>query len=187
MDLLHSVPRFPTALAGFDLRTLPLLRTDVLVIGGGVAGASAALHAADAGAQVLLLVKDGFDATNTAWAQGGIATPQLPGDSEALHVADTLRVGAGIAMQSVVVQVVAGAHEAIRWLQSIGASFDRDGDRLALSREGGHSMSRVVHSNGDATGAEIQRALTLALARHPRITIRSGAFVRDLIVHEGHC
>src|SRR5262249_59673192 len=117
MDLPHSVPRFPPALAGFDLRTLPLLRTDVLVIGGGVAGASAALHAADAGAEVLLLHKDGFDSSNTAWAQGGIAAVQLPQDSEALHAADTLRTGAGLAQPDVVRAVVGGARAAVQGLR----------------------------------------------------------------------
>jgi L-aspartate oxidase len=187
MDLPHSVPRFPPALAGFDLRTLPLLRTDVLVIGGGVAGASAALHAADAGAEVLLLHKDGFDSSNTAWAQGGIAAVQLPQDSEALHAADTLRTGAGLAQPDVVRAVVGGARAAVQWLEQLGARFDYDGGRFALSREGGHSVHRVVHCHGDGTGAEIQRVLAVAIAGHPRIAMRSGAFVRDLVVHDGRC
>ncbi|MGB3965664.1 MAG: FAD-dependent oxidoreductase, partial [Planctomycetota bacterium] len=71
MNAPHGTPAFPVRLAPFDLRSTPLLRTDVLVIGGGIAGACAALHAADAGAQVLVLAKDELDVTNTAWAQGG--------------------------------------------------------------------------------------------------------------------
>ncbi|MFN9275622.1 MAG: FAD-dependent oxidoreductase, partial [Planctomycetota bacterium] len=73
MPSKNATPRFPTLLAPFDLRRTPVLRTDVLVVGCGIAGACAALHAADAGAEVLLLAKDAVDVTNTSWAQGGIA------------------------------------------------------------------------------------------------------------------
>ncbi|MGE3352257.1 MAG: L-aspartate oxidase [Planctomycetota bacterium] len=190
MNPQQQSPRFPRHLAGFDLRAMPVLRTDVLVIGGGIAGGSAALHAADAGAEVLLLTKTAFGDTNTAWAQGGIAAAQRADDSLELHVADTLRVGAGLSDRGVVTGVVESAREALSWLQQLGAEFDRD-DRdagaLALSREGGHSVHRVVHANGDGTGAEIQRALAAAIERHPRVTLRSPVFVRDLIVRDGRC
>ncbi len=190
MHAPHPVPLFPPRLAAFDLRHTPLLRTDVLVIGSGIAGACAALHAADAGAEVLLLAKGDLLDTNTAWAQGGIAVVKLPEDSLASHVADTLRVGAGIATPSVVKQVVHAANEAVAWLEQLGTRFDRStgpGHDLELSREGGHSHARVVHANGDASGQEIQRALAAALASHPRITVRTQVFVRDLIVAEGRC
>ncbi|MBL8738444.1 MAG: L-aspartate oxidase [Planctomycetes bacterium] len=191
MHLTQASPSFPARLAPFALRTTPLLRTDVLVIGSGIAGACTALHAADAGAHVLLLAKSALDDTNTAWAQGGIAVAQLPEDSEAMHVADTLRVGAGVADPAVVRNVVANAREAVRWLEALGTRFDRDQDdpdgALELSREGGHSHARVVHSHGDATGHEIQRALASALQHHPRITVREHAFVRDLVLADGRC
>ena len=191
MQSPHAALRVPQRLASFDLRTTPLLRTDVLVIGCGIAGASAALHAADAGAEVLLLAKDDLFDTNTAWAQGGIAAVRLAEDSLATHIADTLKVGAGVASTAVVREVVESANQAIGWLERLGARFDRsggapDGD-LLVSREGGHSFARVVHSNGDATGHEIQRALLEAIHAHPRITVRSGMFVRDLLVHDGRC
>ena len=89
MHSSHAVPHFPHRLAPFDLRTTPLLRTDVLVIGSGIGGACAALHAADAGAEVLLLAKDDLVDTNTAWAQGGIAVVTLAEDS--LAALDRLR------------------------------------------------------------------------------------------------
>ena len=191
MQAPHAIPQFPRLLAPFDLRTTPLLRTDVLVLGSGIAGACAALHAADAGAQVLLLAKDEIVDTNTAWAQGGIAVVKLPEDSSSSHVADTLRVGAGIATPHVVREVVNAAGAAVDWLQRIGAHFDHHrGDpngALELSREGGHSHARVVHSNGDATGQEIQRALAAALHSHPRITVKPHVFVRDLVLVEGRC
>ncbi len=191
MQAPYATPHMPSRLAPFDLRTTPLLRTDVLVIGGGIAGACSALHAADAGAQVLVLTKDDLTDTNTAWAQGGIAVVQLPEDSLDSHIADTLLVGAGIADPAVVRAVVQSAGEAVHWLEQLGTRFDRHqkdpGAPLALSREGGHSHARVVHSHGDATGREIQRALAAALAAHPRITVRSHVFVRDLVLADGRC
>jgi L-aspartate oxidase len=190
MHASHAVPHFPHRLAPFDLRTTPLLRTDVLVIGSGIAGACAALHAASAGAEVLLLAKDDLIDTNTAWAQGGIAVVTLAEDSLAVHIADTLRVGAGVASPEVVQEVVESAAAAVEWLQRLGTRFDsrnRPADGLEVSREGGHSHARVVHANGDATGQEIQRALIAALHAHARITVRSRVFVRDLVLQDGLC
>jgi L-aspartate oxidase len=190
MHAPNPVPAFPERLGALDLRTTPLLRTDVLVVGAGIAGAAAALAAAEAGAEVLLLAKGDLLDTNTAWAQGGIAAVQLPADSLAVHIADTLRVGAGLADRNVVELVIGGAGHAVAWLEHLGARFDRsqapEGE-LLLSREGGHSHARVVRANGDATGREIQRALAAALASHPRITVRTQTFVRDLVVAEGRC
>ncbi|MBL8734243.1 MAG: L-aspartate oxidase [Planctomycetes bacterium] len=191
MKAPNATPRFPPRLAPFDLRSTPLLRTDVLVIGGGIAGAAAAWHAAEAGAEVLLLTKDDIADSNTAWAQGGIAAVQLPEDSVETHIGDTLRVGAGVADTDVVREVVLGAPAAIAWLEQLGTRFDRSSDdpdgALELSREGGHSFARVVHSHGDATGREIQRAVAVALQLHPRITVRSHVFVRDLVLADGRC
>jgi len=191
MNAPHATPRFQGLLASFDLRTTALLRTDVLVIGSGIAGAAAALAAADEGAEVLLVTKGDLDETNTAWAQGGIAVVQLPEDSVESHVTDTLRVGAGIADEDIVRQIVAGGADALAWLEDLGTRFDRadggPGSALELSREGGHSHPRVVHSNGAATGREVQRALVHALREHPRVTVRPHVFVRDLVLREGRC
>ena len=189
-----ATPRFTGLLAPFDLRTTALLRTDVLVIGSGIAGAATALAAAAEGAEVLLVTKDDLDETNTAWAQGGIAVAQLPEDSIEQHIEDTLRVGAGVAEEDIVRSVIERGTDAITWLESLGTAFDRhdldSGEAhgtLQLSREGGHTHPRVAHSNGAATGREIQRALINALRAHPRITIRPHVFVRDLILRDGRC
>lgn len=194
MNQQDATPHFTGLLAPFDLRTTALLRTDVLIIGSGIAGAATALAAADEGAEVLLVTKDELDDTNTAWAQGGIAVVQLAEDSIEQHVQDTLRVGAGVAEEPVVRTVVENAKDAVAWLEKLGTTFDRDaaaiGDAhgtLQLSREGGHTHPRVVHANGAATGREIQRALIDALRSHPRITIRPHVFVRDLLLRDGRC
>ncbi|MFK7740556.1 MAG: L-aspartate oxidase [Planctomycetota bacterium] len=188
MNIRNATPHFSSLLAPFDLRSTALLRTDVLVIGGGIAGAAAALKAADDGAEVLLVTKDALDETNTSWAQGGIAAVHLAEDSVEQHVADTLSVGAGIAEEDVVRTVIESGRGAIDWLEQLGTTFDTDpSGSFQLSREGGHTHPRVVHSNGAATGREIQRALLEALHKHPRITLRPHVFVRDLILREGRC
>ena len=187
MDRTQATPRFPARLGALALRSTPLLRTDVLVVGGGVAGAATALHAAREGVEVLVLSKSALEETNTSWAQGGIAVSLLPGDSPDLHAKDTLAVGAGLADEAVVRAITGGAASALSWLESLGTVFDRACGQLALSREGAHSMARVVHANGDATGAEMQRALKTAMLATPNVTLRTNAFVRDLLVVDGTC
>ncbi len=183
-----DAPRFPERLGAFDARRTPVLRTDVLVIGAGIAGASAALSAADQGASVLCVSKTPFEDANTAWAMGGVAAVLEEIDSFELHVADTLRVGAGLSSRPVVESVIRGGPETVRWLEGLGANFDRNADgKLMLGREGGHSVHRVVHARGDATGQEIERTLAGALLAHPNILCKIGFFVRDLLVEDGRC
>ena len=184
----QSAARFPRCLGGFDGARTPVLRTDVLVIGAGVAGSTAALAAAELGVSVLLLSKVPVSDSNTAWAQGGMAAVLGEHDSVDLHVADTLRVGAGLTDRDVARRVISEGSDVIDDLIRIGAKFDAESTgRLELSREGGHSVSRVVHAHGDSTGAEIQRALASQVAKHPRIVFKVGAFTRDLVVSEGRC
>lgn len=180
--------RFPRMLGAFDARRIPVLETDVLVVGAGIAGGAAALRAAEAGASVLCVSKTDFAEANTAWAQGGVAAALRADDSAALHARDTLRVGAGLAESAVVAHVVEQAPSVVRWLEDLGAAFDRAPDgALALGREGGHSTFRVVHAHGDATGREIERVVAAALRAHPRIICKTGPFVRDLLVRDGRC
>lgn len=176
---------FERHLGGYDLRRTPVLRTDVLVIGAGIAGASAALAAAEQGASVLCLIKGPFNESNTAYARGGVAAVLTDTDSTDLHVADTLRVGAGLCDPDNVRSIVSGGAGAVEWLEQIGARFDLGANgKYLLGREGGHSVSRIVHANGDATGHEIQRAISQTLPNHPQIDVRSNAFVRDLLTDE---
>lgn len=179
-------PSAPSHLVGYDLRRRPHLEADVLVVGAGVAGLSAALAAAETGGEVLVLAKEDLGQSATAWAQGGVAAvldepERQPGDSVEAHLADTLAAGAGLCDQSMVRDILSGASEAIDFLRRRGCAFDLSGAAPALTREGGHSARRILHAHGDSTGAEVARSLAAAALVHPRITVVEGAFALDLV------
>ena len=184
-------PWAPPHLVGFDLRRRPHLEADVLVVGGGVAGLSAALAAADAGSEVLLLVKIDLGESNTIYAQGGVAAVLADGEREAsddveLHVHDTLLAGAGLCDEAVVRSILGDAEDSITFLRRHGCNFDLGGDgQPSLTREGGHSARRILHANGDSTGAEVGRSLASAVRHHPLITVVENAFVIDLLCEGG--
>ncbi|WP_433869604.1 L-aspartate oxidase [Saccharopolyspora sp. CA-218241] len=140
---------------------------DLVVVGTGVAGLTAALRGRELGLRVLVVSKDAAAAGNTGWAQGGIAVVR-PDERDATddlerHVEDTLTAGAGLCSPAAVRGVLADGPEAIARLRATGAVFDPGADgALARTREGGHSAFRVIHAGGDATGAEVQRALSAA-------------------------
>ncbi|RZQ59388.1 L-aspartate oxidase [Amycolatopsis suaedae] len=148
---------------------------DLVVVGSGVAGLTAALRATELGLRVLVVTKAGVADGNTRWAQGGVAVV-LPGehdegDSVDRHVADTLTAGAGLCDPAAVAEILAGGPAAVTGLRAAGARFDPGaGGLLARTREGGHSAFRVIHAGGDATGAEVQRAL-VATARDGRLPV----------------
>jgi L-aspartate oxidase len=153
--------------------------TDVLVLGSGVAGLTAARTAAEAGLTVTILTKGELAASATRYAQGGVAAALSPGDSPELHFSDTLSAGGGLCDPEAVRILVGEGPDRLRELIALGAAFDRAGDGgtgapLAMAREGGHSLARVVHAGGDATGHEVERALTVATADHPRVTVHEG-------------
>jgi len=142
-------------------------RADVVVVGSGVAGVTAALNAHEAlpGRNVLLVTKSLLDDGSTRWAQGGIAAALGPGDTPEQHSRDTLVAGAGLCDPDAVRTLVTEGPDAVRRLIGLGARFDADpAGVLALTREGGHLRRRIAHAGGDATGAEVSRALLLALA-----------------------
>jgi L-aspartate oxidase len=133
---------------------------DFLVLGGGVAGLTFALHAADHGS-VLVLTKRQRSEGSTQYAQGGIASVLAADDDFEHHVEDTLVAGAGICHRDAVEVTVREGPDGIRWLLSLGVEFDREGSGLHLTREGGHSHRRIAHAK-DTTGREIERALLAA-------------------------
>jgi L-aspartate oxidase len=141
--------------------------TDVIVVGSGVAGVTTvlAIRRALPGARILLVTKSLLDDGSTRWAQGGVAAALGPGDSPEAHLRDTLTAGAGLCDQRAVRALVTDGPAAVRRLIALGAEFDREpSGPLALTREGGHLRRRIAHAGGDATGAEISRALLAALA-----------------------
>jgi L-aspartate oxidase len=155
---------------------------DVVVVGSGIAGLTAALRARERG-RVLVVTKDVLAAGSTRWAQGGIAAALGPGDTPDQHLADTMTAGAGLCDEDAVRVLVDEGPAAVRELIGLGTRFDTadDGD-LALTREGGHRRDRIAHAGGDATGAEIQRALVSAVRAAPDIEVIEHALVLDLLL-----
>jgi len=145
------------------------IRTDVLVVGSGIAGLSFALKAANY-ANVLVATKKERVESNTNYAQGGIAAVFDPSDSPDLHISDTLVAGAGLCHQRSVEELVREGPERIRELVAWGVEFTRSKENFALGREAGHSRRRILHA-ADLTGHEIERALVAAVSEQPRIRV----------------
>ncbi|MBX6363821.1 MAG: L-aspartate oxidase [Gemmatimonadetes bacterium] len=154
--------------------------TDVLVIGSGIAGLSFALHLAGR-ARITVVTKKQRADSNTNYAQGGIAAVLGADDAPDLHIRDTLASGAGLCHPDAVELLVREGPARVRELVEWGARFSREGDRLALGREGGHSRRRVVHA-ADYTGREIERTLLDALARHPDVLLLEDHLALDLLL-----
>ncbi|GAB3381771.1 L-aspartate oxidase [Amycolatopsis echigonensis] len=144
------------------------------MIGSGVAGLSAALRARELGLHVLVVTKAAVADGNTRWAQGGVAVvldgERDEGDTVEKHTADTLTAGAGLCDEDAVRSIVSGGPAAVTELRHNGAVFDHGSGGLSRAREGGHSAFRVIHAGGDATGAEVERAL-VAQAGERRIPV----------------
>ncbi|MFJ3392977.1 L-aspartate oxidase [Leifsonia aquatica] len=155
----------------------------VVVVGSGIAGLVAALGASR-DHDVVLVTKGELSESNTRYAQGGIAAALFADDSTAAHVDDTLRAGAGLNVREAVEALCGDAPQRIRELIALGVAFDRDGDALARGLEAAHSSPRVLHAGGDATGAEIERAL-VATVRDSTVEIVEHAFLREVVVRDG--
>ena len=186
-DLLH-----PVAPGGRRRR-----RYDVVVIGAGIAGLAFTLRL-PADLRVALLTKGALGESNTRYAQGGLAAAVGLDDSPALHETDTLAAGAGLSDPETVRILVEEGPKAVDWLLAIGTQFDRDdpaaitvpgapGTGLLLGREAAHSRRRVLHAGGDATGAEIERALVDGVRARSGVDVFAGAFALDLVVEDGRC
>jgi L-aspartate oxidase len=155
---------------------------DVVVVGSGIAGLTVALTARARGLQVLLVTKALLESGSTRWAQGGIAAALGEGDTPDQHLHDTLVAGVGLCDEAAVRVLVTQGPGAVRRLIARGAGFDHDADGgLSLTREGGHLRNRVAHAGGDATGAEVSRALVAAVVGDPSIEVIEQALVLDLL------
>jgi len=154
---------------------------DVVVIGSGIAGLTAALRLYGQVGRILVVTKDVLNAGSTQWAQGGIAAALGPGDTPDQHEHDTLVAGAGACDREAVRILVNEGPDAVHELISWGAVFDQHDGVLSLTREGGHHRDRIAHAGGDATGAEIQRALIAAVERAPEIEVIQHALAVDLL------
>ncbi|TDB71272.1 L-aspartate oxidase, partial [Actinomadura sp. KC216] len=156
------------------------VETDVVVVGSGIAGLVAALRCRPHG-RVLLVTKALLDAGSTRWAQGGIAAALAPDDTPEEHFADTLVAGVGLCDEDAVRALVSEGPDAVRGLIELGTAFDlSNGGEIALTREGGHHRRRIAHAGGDATGAEISRALLAAL-KDSGVEVIEHALVLDLL------
>ena len=160
---------------------------DLLVLGSGIAGLSAAIHGAQRGWTVAVVTKGELATSATRYAQGGVAAALGEPDSTELHQTDTLVAGAGLCDVDAVHVLVTEGPRRVRELMGLGARFDERNGELALAIEGGHSLPRVVHAGGDATGAEIERALADAAHALANIDVRERCFSVDLIVESGRC
>jgi len=174
-------PSVPRQLVHLDAAHLPSVEVELLLVGGGVAGLSAAISAAES-CETLVLLKNGRNDSATCSAQGGMAAVLSQEDSIDRHIEDTCRVAAGLAHIDVVRTVISDGPGLVdRWL-SWGGQFDQDAaGHLALAIEGGHSLERVIHAQGDQTGREIQRLLVGKAASMPDLTVAEETFVLDLV------
>jgi L-aspartate oxidase len=178
------VPRY---LVPFHPKQLPHFFTDVLIIGGGLAGLRAA-NAVDPRLNVLVITKEAIAESNSNYAQGGIAGVLDPDDSFREHVVDTLVAGGSLCDERVVEMVVAEAPRHIHELMEWGTHFDEQKNgELQLGREGGHSHNRIVHALGDSTGKEVMRAVIAHTTQLPNVQIWENAFTLDLLTHDGAC
>ncbi|MGW8826620.1 L-aspartate oxidase [Paenibacillus lautus] len=176
----------PQYLIDFELNDLPVVETDVIVIGSGIAGLYTAIMAS-ATQNVLLITKKSLLESNTRYAQGGIAAVTAEDDSPAYHRQDTLLAGAGLCSSAAVDVLVNEGPVGVQELIRLGTTFDVENGELALTKEGAHSHRRILHANGDATGYEIVRALSIQVEMLHNIEVWDDHFVIDLITEQGEC
>lgn len=181
-----SVPRY---LTNFAPKKVSHRFADVLIVGGGLAGLRAALEIDDS-LTVIVITKDALRQSNSSYAQGGIAGVIAPDDKIEFHIRDTMDAGGNLCDLDTVRSVVSQGPQRISELIAMGTQFDRDAvddSELTLGREGGHSHNRIIHANGDATGAEIMRAVIAKVRTAANIHVIENAFTLDLLTSDNRC
>lgn len=173
-------------LVTFDTDNLKRLNTDILVIGSGVAGLIAGIESAKYG-KVLIITKDKLRECNTELAQGGIAAVLTKDDSYDNHLQNTLEVGNGLCNEEAVKILVKEGPLRVQELIDWGAKFDKKNGKLAVTQEGGHSIRRIIHAKGDATGAEVEHTLISKAYQQKNISILEDTFTIDLLCDENIC
>lgn len=168
-----SAPSAP--IAWWDHRT----DADIVIVGAGIAGLALALRLPTS-LRLLLVTKGALGESNTRYAQGGLAAAIGPDDDPELHLADTIDAGAGLCDEAAVRTLVERGPAAVDWLMAQGTHFDMEDQGLALGHEGAHSRHRVLHAGGDATGAEIERALVARIRARDNTTILQHTTAIDL-------
>lgn len=177
----------PRYLIDFNLSELTWVETDVMVIGAGIAGLFTSIRASES-QQVLIITKPkSLLESNTRYAQGGIAAVISDEDSPDYHKQDTLIAGAGMCDLDAVDVLVHEGPAGVKDLIRLGTQFDRENGELALTKEAAHSQRRILHAQGDATGAEIVRALSEQAKINPNVTVWDDHFVIDLVTFDGTC
>ena len=179
-------PPIPRYLVPFHPKRVPHVFTDVLIIGGGLAGLRAAM-AVDPKLSVIVVVKKAIRDSNSNFAQGGIAAVLDPADRVEDHVADTIEAGGSLCDRAIVEYVVGEAPQRVRELIQWGTRFDRAGEHIALGREGGHGRDRIAHALGDATGKEIMRVMIRRVEGSPNVEIWENTFTLDLLTVDDAC
>src|SRR5215831_13297338 len=162
----------------------PQTETDFVVIGAGIAGLRAAIELASTG-RVLVVTKQELTESNTQYAQGGIAVALSDEDEVGLHLQDTINAGDGLVNAAAAKVLVEEGPERIQELIEWGTQFDRDGTKLAFTREAAHSRNRILHAHGDSTGREMARALYHKAASLPNVTFQTFAATTELLMAEG--
>ena len=163
------------------------LETDFIVIGSGVAGLRASIGLAESGSRVTVLTKDKASESNTEYAQGGVAVVLSDDDNAELHEGDTLIAGAGLCDPLAVETLVTEGTKCIKQLIDWGGEFDREGGKLVFTQEAAHSRRRIIHANGDSTGAEFVRSLIARAGAEKTINLTPFANTESLIVRDGRC
>lgn len=173
-------------LTPFHPKLVPHYFTDILIIGGGIAGLRAAIEIGE-DLSVVVATKERLQDSSSQYAQGGIAGVLDSADRFEDHISDTIDAGGNLCDREVVSMVVREAPQRIHELISWGTQFDEEAGELSLGREGGHSKHRIVHALGDATGKEMMRAVTHWTERFDNIQLWQEAFTVDALVEEGRC